>query len=137
MKRQLLAVLLIGVLSVDCNLFSSATSPSSTGGSTTEVFSQSLPVGGSSVYTFTVTTAGTVTVDLTSFGTAVAVGLGLGTSSGTGSTSCTLTSSSPSTLAGSTPQISVTENPGTYCVEIYDVGTLTAATSFSISIVHT
>jgi hypothetical protein len=47
-----------------------------------------------------------------------------------------LTSSNPTALAGSTPQISVTENPGSYCVAIYDVGNLTSASTFSISIAH-
>jgi hypothetical protein len=85
---------------------------------------------------FTVSQAGTVSITLASLSptATVAVGLGLGAPNGT--TSCTLTSSNPTAMAGSTPQITVTENPGSYCVEIYDVGNLTSTSTFSITIVH-
>jgi hypothetical protein len=78
---------------------------------------------------------GTVSVTLTSIGsTATAVGLGIGTPSGT--VNCSLASSVASAVAGSTPQITIAENPGSYCVDIYDVGKLTAPATFSITIVH-
>jgi hypothetical protein len=113
------------------NLFSS-TSPSS--GSSTDVFTSALTVGGSSIATFTVAQSGTVSVTLTSLGVAGPVGLGIGTPNGT--TSCVMTSSSASVLPGGSPQISTTENPGNYCVEVFDPGTLTASTTFSITVVH-
>ena len=62
------------------------------------------------------------------------VGLGLGTPNGT--TSCTLTSANPTATAGATAQITVTETPGSYCVDIYDVGNLTAGTNFAVSIAY-
>ena len=62
------------------------------------------------------------------------VRLGLGTSNGT--SSCTITSANPTAVAGATAQITVTENPGSYCVQISDVGNLTAPSTFSITVVH-
>jgi hypothetical protein len=41
------------------------------------------------------------------------------------------------TAGGAVDQLTTSLEPGRYCVKIYDVGNLTQATSFSISIVHT
>jgi hypothetical protein len=98
------------------------------------MFNSALTVGGSSFSTFTVSQAGTVTAQLTALGATGPVGLGLGTPNGT--TSCVLTTSSASVVPGNSPQISATENAGNYCVEIFDPGTLTASTTFSITVVH-
>ncbi len=98
------------------------------------MFNSALTVGGSSFSTFTVSQAGTVTVQLTALGSAGPVGLGLGTPNGT--TSCVLSTSSASVVPGGSPQVSETENAGNYCVEIFDPGTLTASTTFSITVVH-
>jgi hypothetical protein len=49
---------------------------------------------------------------------------------------CSLTSTSPTTLAGTIPHITVSGTPGKYCVEIYDVGNLTSTATFSIKITH-
>ena len=119
-----------------CNIFSdSSTSPTATAG-LTETFAGTLAQRSSSFYTFTVVQSGTVSVMLTSVGgsSTMAVGLGLGSSNGTAS--CTITSASQTAVAGATPQITVTENPGSYCVQISDVGNLTAPSTFSITIVH-
>jgi hypothetical protein len=130
------AVLLtLAVSTSACGLPPGSTSPTTTATGTTEMFSGSLAQQSSRIYTFTVTQAGAVSVTLASLSpAAAAVGLGIGTPNGT--TSCTLTSSNPTAMAGSTPQITVTENPGSYCVEIYDVGNLTGASTFSVTIVH-
>ena len=65
--------------------------------------------------------APTVSVTLVSMSptATTVVGLGLGTLSGT--TACTLTSTNPTAVAGPAAQISVSENAGKYCVEIFDV----------------
>jgi len=127
----------LALASAACNLLSPSSSSSSTTSSTTttETFAGALALRGSNLYTFTVVQAGAVGITLSSLSpTAVAVGLALGTPNGT--TACTITSSNPAAVAGSTPQITVTENPGTYCVEIYDVGNLTSASTFIILITH-
>jgi hypothetical protein len=44
--------------------------------------------------------------------------------------------SSTSVLAGSTPQLTVTEQPGSYCVSVYDVGNLTGNATFTVTVAH-
>ena len=133
-----LAVVFSAALSgASCNLLNNITSPSSQTTPTTnatETFAGSLAVQGTSRFTFTVTATGTVTATLATLSPNVAVGMGIGTPSGT--TGCTLTSSNSSALAGSTPQITVSQPAGSYCVSVYDVGNLTAAAAFSVIVVH-
>lgn len=138
MRRMLLALFAaVVVASTGCssisNLFGGGdTSPSPS--SSTDAFAGSVVVGGSSFFTFTVSQQGTVNVTLTSLAGTTPVGVGIGTPNGT--TSCTVTTSSQSTLAGASPQVTANEKPGTYCVSVFDPGTLTAATNFSVSVVH-
>jgi hypothetical protein len=101
----------------------------------TETFSGTVALQGSSVFTFTVAKSGEVSLTLTSVGPTATTPVGLGIGTGTG-TACTLTSSTPTATAGSSPQIKVTESPGTYCVKVYDPGTLAAAVTFSVNIAH-
>ncbi len=134
-----LAVVVSAALSgASCNLLNNITSPSSpttpTATNATETFAGSLAVQGASRFTFTVAATGTVTATLATLSPNVAVGIGIGTPSGT--TGCTLTSSNSSALAGSAPQITVSQPAGSYCVSVYDVGNLTAAAAFSVIVVH-
>jgi hypothetical protein len=101
--------------------------------STTETFSSNLTPGGSASRTFTVTTSGTVTATLQSFGASVDVGFAIGVANVTTSL-CTATT----VVTGqSGTSISLPADPSTYCVKIFDPGKLAAATtSFTISIVH-
>ena len=89
---------------------------------------------GTSRTTFTTTQAGTVNVTLATMSPSVAMGLGIGTPNGT--TACTLTSSNTSAMAGSSPQLTVTEQPGSYCVSVYDVGNLTGVATFTVTVAH-
>ena len=132
---KVIALVGLAVLCAGCNLLPGSTSPT-TPTTTTETFSGTLSAQTSSFYAFTVAAAGTVSITLTTLSptATVPVGLGIGTPSGT--TSCTLSSFTSSAVAGSTPQITVTENPGTYCAQIYDVGNITTPSTFSITIVH-
>ena len=116
-----------------CDWFDGSTSPTT---AQTETFSGTLAPQGSSVFTFTVSKSGQVSITLTnvvSTSTAV-LGLGLGTPNGT---ACTVTSSTQSATPGSTAQIAVTQNAGTYCVRVFDVGTLPASVTFTITVAHT
>ncbi len=117
-----MAVLGLAMLCAACNLLPGSDSPTTTT-TMTDTWSNTLAVKGASFYTFTVASAGTA-----------AVGLGVGTPNA--SSGCALTSSTTSAVASSTPQISVTENPGSYCIQIFDVGNLTAPSTFTISIAH-
>jgi hypothetical protein len=131
------AIALVGlaILCAGCNLLPGSTSPT-TPTTTTETFSGTLTAQSSSFYAFTVSTAETVSITLTTLSptATIAVGLGIGTPNGT--TSCTLSSFTSSAVAASTPQITVTENAGSYCAQIYDVGNVTTPSAFTISIVH-
>ena len=119
--------------SAGCDLFSSSTSPSSD--SPKETFSGTLAPQGSSVFTFTAAKSGTVAVTLTTLtpSTTSGVGLGFGTPNGA---ACTLTSSTPNATAGSAAQITVNANAGSYCVRVYDSGSLTSAATFTITVTH-
>jgi hypothetical protein len=143
-RRRALAVVRAGLaaalLSAACSNTQSPTPPTTPTPAvspTTETFVGTLPVGGARFYSFSIAVSGMVNVTLVSIGrTAVApdvmVSLGLGTPSGT---SCS--SSSPATVsAGSTAQVTATEQPGLYCVNIADVGNLPAPADFSITIDH-
>jgi hypothetical protein len=131
------AAILLAALGAGCDLFNTGSSTSPSASSTTETFAGSFAAQGFSVYTFTVVQTGTVSVTLVSLSPTptTVVGLGIGTPNGT--TACTLTSTNPTAVAGSTAQITVTENPGKYCVEIFDVGNLVGSATFSITIAHT
>jgi hypothetical protein len=124
---------------------STPTSPSTTTTTTTtvaaptmtEAFEGTLPVGGFKFYSFTIVENGTVNVTMTGVSGAlvpstVMLGLGFGQPSGS---DCTATTS-VTTAAGSTPQITGTYAPGVYCVRVADVGNLFGPAAFSIGIAH-
>jgi hypothetical protein len=117
-----------------CSMFNNDESPSKVT-ATTDTFNGPLAQNGSVVFTFTVAAAGDVNVTLTSVSpsTSGALGLGIGTLNGT---SCSLTNSTSAAVAGSTPQLTTTASPGTYCVKVYDVGNLTAASTVSVKVAH-
>jgi hypothetical protein len=110
--------------------------PSSNASATaiTETFGSNLAVQGTSSRSFSVAKAGTVSITLTTLTTAAQVGLGLGIPR-SDATGCLLYTSL-NTAAGTAAQITSTAETGTYCVEVYDVGNLTGAVSFSGTIAH-
>ena len=145
MKRSLLALLVTALAGAACgNSDSSVTAPATSttnpsGLGSTETFFGLLAVQGSSVYSFTVTAAETVTISLASLSastigpasTAV-VRLGLGAPA---DTDCGVTSS-VDTAAGLTAQLTAMINVGTYCVKILDIGNLPSPANFTIRIGH-
>jgi len=135
-KRSLLAfAMVVAIASGGCNLLNDVTSPSTPSPSTsTETFGGTVGVQGSSRSTFAVAQQGTVTVTLSALSPSVAMGLGIGTPNG--STACAMTSSTTTALPGSTPQLTVTEPPGNYCVSVYDVGNVTGTVTYSVIVAH-
>ena len=132
-----IGLLCIVVLESGCGFFSDdATSPTAVA-TVTETFSGTLAAQVSSVFVFSVTQSGTIAVTLTSLSptTTVPVALGIGTST-VGATTCTTTSSTPTATAGSSPQITIDGQPGTYCIDIHNVGSVTTASTFTITVVH-
>jgi hypothetical protein len=130
MRRWLASVALL-LLCAGCH--STPASPTVVAAPVTETFSSMLSAGGASTRTFTLTFRGPISATLTSVDPAVAVGIGIGIAGGT--PSCSLTRSA--LLApGATVLLSDTADPGTYCAEIYDPGTVTGHVTFSMTIQH-
>lgn len=133
-----LAVLVL--LTASCgNNDSSTTAPTTPALPSTEVFSGTLPVQGSSFYSFTVGTSGQVSITLASLVTTqpgpalnTVMDLGVGTPLGT---DCSVTNSVPA-APGLTAQLVNTLTAATYCARIADLGNLTAPVNFTIRIVH-
>jgi hypothetical protein len=103
---------------------------------TTETFSGTLGVGATTFYPFTVAETGTVTVTLVSIGGAqvpstVQVRLGIGTPD---DVACNATTTSIANTT--TPSVTASEAPGSYCANITDVGNLFGAATFSVNITH-
>jgi hypothetical protein len=113
--------------------------PTTPTGPQTEVFTGTIGPQGSSFYSFTVATAGSVEITLASLvptapGPAVSVvmGLGVGTPSGT---DCAV-SNSVTTAPGLNAQLVNSLTASTYCAKIYDLGALTNTVNFAVRIVH-
>jgi hypothetical protein len=100
----------------------------------TESFSSQLAVGGYSSRSFNAAKAGSATVTLNSVGSSstLKIGLGIGIPDVLGS-GCLFTRSIE-TAAGGT--ISANVDAGTYCVRVYDLGTLTGTVNFAVTIVR-
>jgi hypothetical protein len=127
--------MVVAVASGGCNLLNDATSPDNPSApASSETFSGTVGVQGSSRSTFTVAQQGTVSVTLSAASPSVAMGLGIGTPNG--ATACAMTSSTTSATAGPSPQLTVTEAPGSYCVSVYDVGNVTTSVTYSVVVAH-
>jgi len=138
--RSVLAVLaVVGLLTASCGNDDSATTPTTPTGPATEVFSGTLDVQGSSFYSFTTSTSGTVSITLASLvatqpGPALNSVLGLAVGAPLG-TDCNVTSSI-NAAPGLTAQLTTTLSPATYCARVYDIGNLAASVNFTVRIVH-
>ena len=124
------------VVSSACNDAASPTAPSSATSPVTVVYDTQLYPRGAASRTLSVAQAGNVVLTLTSVrpDSSVSLGVGLGIPRADGG-GCHL-SQSVSTASGAAPQLSATVDAGTYCVKVFDLGTLTDAVSFAITIVH-
>jgi hypothetical protein len=102
----------------------------------TETFENQFGVQGAASRSFVVSETGAVSVTLTAAGppSDVALGIGIGIPRSTGS-GCSLSRSVTATAAA-TPHLTVTAEPGTYCVQVFDVGALTGDVRFSVSVLH-
>jgi hypothetical protein len=118
-----------------CDDASTATSPTATS-PVTETFSGQFIPGGSAARAFTAASSGTVSITLTQIGPPadVVVGLGIGIPQSNGS-GCLLTQTIAAS-ASATPQITVAVDAGTYCVRVYDTGSLVTQVAFIVTIVR-
>lgn len=147
MRTVLRSLLLVcAVSAAACGDSSTTTTPTTTTVTTsTELFTGTLSPKGSTFYSFTVTSTGTVSITLASTATSrigPALGaplrLGFGTPLGFG---CAVTKT-VDTTAGLAAQLTNTNTTGEsngsiYCVQASDPGTLTSDVLFVIRIVHT
>ncbi len=143
-REAVLVPVVLALLSFACKSGSSTTSPSSTptttapaSPTTSETFTGTLPVGGSISYSFTVSQYGTVNATLVSISgvgvpATVMVRLGIGI---IGDTGCSASASSI-TRAGSSSQVTATEQPGVYCTTVSDVGNLFAPAALTVTVDH-
>ena len=116
---------------------STTTSTTVAEASTTEEFVDSLPVGGSAFYSFSVAQFGTVNITLNAVGgpfvpSTAWVGLGIGQPSGT---DCT-TTATVNVPPGAGPHLTGTYDAGVYCARVWDIGNLFGPARFQISIAH-
>ena len=107
------------------------TTPSTSSGPMTENWSSVIAPGGASARTFTLNSAGTIVVTLTA-GPTVGLGIGLPRTNGGGCRLGVAVNASPAT----TPQISSQADAGQYCVQVYDLGTLTDPSGFALKLEH-
>jgi hypothetical protein len=142
MKPAALTLLVLSALGVGCsnNPSSPSTGTTSTGSTTVPFFfAGTLAPQGANFYSFSLTQAGIIDITVVSLTNAplnptpnTTVGIGFGTPSGT---TCGLTASAR-TSAGLVAQLTTAAGVGTFCISIFDVGTLTTSTNFVVRIVH-
>jgi len=114
-----------------CGSDNTPTTPSNTSTTMTENWSSVLAPDGASTRTFTLNTAGTIVVTMTA-GPTAGLGVGLPRTSGGGCRLGVSVNASP----GTTPQISSQADAGQYCIQVYDLGTLTDPVGFALKIEH-
>jgi hypothetical protein len=137
MTRALGAIgLLLTLLVAGCGDSGTTTTTPAPVGPFTDTFTSIIYPGGFSAHSFSATEAGTITVTLTSAGPPATVVMGLGIGVPNFGPGCSLTTA-VNVSAGSTPQITIPADAGSYCVAIFDVGNaVPTGESFSITTVH-
>jgi hypothetical protein len=101
---------------------------------TTDTFTGTININGAATHTFTTVAAGLVTATLVTVAPdpAIQVGLGLGTFNGA---NCQITLPKDDAVQGNAV-IGQVSGQGTLCVRIYDVGKLTEALEYTITVEH-
>ncbi len=132
------AMKLVMLLALSCAACGDSTPTSATTTTpvlTTETYSSTVRHGGATSRSITTSAAGSITVSLTAFGAEEArVGMALGLlDEATGI--CARTYASVTRLYTG-QALSATADAGRYCVTVFDVGDLTAPSSFSVSITY-
>jgi len=121
----------VAMMLAGCGSDETPTTPSNPSGPMTESWSSVVAPGGASTRSFTLNSAGTIVVTLTA-GPTLGLGVGLPRTSGGGCRLGVSVNASP----GATPQINTQADAGQYCVQVYDLGTLTDPVGFALKIEH-
>ena len=130
-SRSIVVAIGTALMLAGCGSDSTPTTPSNTSTTVTENWASVIAPGGASTRSFTVTSAGTIDVTLTA-GPTVGLGVGLPRTSGGGCRLGVSVNASP----GTAPQISSQADAGQYCVQVYDLGTLSDPSGFVLKIEH-
>jgi hypothetical protein len=135
-SRTLLLLLLgtgAGFVSA-CDDTTTTGTPTSPTPTTTETFTGTVTVNGAVTHVFAVTQRGSVTATLTAVGSdnTATIGVSLGTWNGT---SCQIILANDQAAVGA-GVLGTVSGVGNLCLRVYDVGKLTAATTYSIDVVH-
>ncbi len=125
-------VLLTALVAGACTQAATPTSASSS--ASTFTFASSFTVNGSASRSFEQLATGAVTLTLTAASPDVRLGIGLGIPRPDGS-GCNLTRA-VEVGVGSTPHLTVTAEPGVWCVRVYDVGVVPERVTFALDVSH-
>ena len=138
-------LMLLSVSALGCNTqtadnSTATTTPTATAPSQNEVFTGTLAPQGINLHSFNVAAVGTLSITLTAAGPPstifIAVGVGTPTTTATGTTCSILATNT--VQAGAASAISGTvQVPGPYCLQVSDVGNLTANITYSVLVTHT
>jgi len=134
--RPAILFLTLALVAAGCTKSTDSTTPTSpTPTRTTDTLSGTVQVKGSDFKTFAVTTTGQVDVALTTAGppSTITMGVGVGTTSGG---ACNLVAGSSALISAGGALPTGIMSPGTYCVQVYDVGNQTAAVTYTVTVTH-
>jgi hypothetical protein len=135
MKRILVAVLGLSLLSISCADPVPPGAPTVGPATTTDVFSGTLLALGANEHQFMVNQIGQIQVTLNSVVPSAAVGVGIGTPST--STGTCLVLNNMTAVASPGVQMSGTATvTGNFCVEIFDVGNLVEPVNYTVTVFH-
>jgi len=132
MRKLAFVLLPLALLAAGCaDNGSTSTAPST---HTVQTFTGTLQPLATDVYPFSTTISGEITVTLTNAGPpdAVSLGVGIGTPNGSACTLIKAQAVQPANIA----QITGSADPGSYCVSVYDLGTLTAPVNYTVVVSH-
>lgn len=137
MRSIVPALIVSALVAAGCSSPSAAPTPTPAAPTLSETFVGTLKVGGSAFYSFTVNQYGTVNLTLNSLNvdnqaSDIQLTLSIGQPGGT---DCVV-STSQTTAAGSTPQVTGTFDPGVYCAKLVDIAPLPSPGLFNITIAH-
>jgi hypothetical protein len=112
---------------------SSSTPTTPAAPTSTETFTGTVSAGGVSFNSFTVAQTGTLTATLVSLSpqATITMGFGIGQPATTG---CSLISADETSRVGSVLQGTI--DPGTFCVELYDIGNVQGSVDYTVTVDH-
>jgi hypothetical protein len=138
MSRWITVLLVMAAVSAGCDNSSSSSPTTPTVPLTSQTFTGTVDVGGSSSNTtFVVAQSGEVDITVQALGPPanIIMGLAVGIPSTVDGSCAAPASSGQSVQASSTPLVG-TLAAGTYCVKLYDIGYQTAQISYTVIVAH-